>query len=520
MEEESDTGAVVDVLFGATNGDADWFTPDEKGALTIRKPLRAMPARFGIPDYNGDSQGVFVTLPEENHEGCKEYVKKKMSNSEQTWNEVCTKTDEGCIPLPKIILIDRGTCLFTEKHKIAQKAGMVAMIVINDLAGHGHDTMDAMSAPDEHDHSKTTMPAVMITYDDGEKLKKLMTKRQVTGRINWNVPISDSLVDLKLFTSSIDGDDVTFKKNFRPLAKKMTLEGKLTFEPKYWVMDGEKWGCTGVDNPCGSQCSNNGKYCEQDPDGFLTQGVSGELIIQENLREMCVWNYTIAHKNQDIWWEYVALFNDNCATVFNKAVHSFTLECSENQQKAIGQELLDFVTRCVEDSGGYENENKALAWAIHEREELYGVYLQPGLTVNSFEVSGSFHCPEPVNAKTCHPFTAFCAGFMQGNVPNECLGDEGCEAGKQRNACNLCVEEGANASTDTTGCDEAAGVSEGSFATVTTILVIAVILALMAVCYLWKRMGEQADVIKETKRYISLDDDNDKSSANSTLQNL
>lgn len=65
----------------------------------------------------------------------------------------------------KIAVIDRGNCNFTVKIKNAQKAGAIAVIMINNEAG-----LVTMGGPD----NTITIPAVMITLADGNTIKNLL----------------------------------------------------------------------------------------------------------------------------------------------------------------------------------------------------------------------------------------------------------------------------------------------------------------------------------------------------------
>jgi hypothetical protein len=76
----------------------------------------------------------------------------------------------GCDPLVnaaeiagKIAVVDRGTCLFTEKVKNAQNAGAVAVIVVNNLP-HGLPPMGG-------DDSTITIPSAGISQADGNLIK-------------------------------------------------------------------------------------------------------------------------------------------------------------------------------------------------------------------------------------------------------------------------------------------------------------------------------------------------------------
>jgi extracellular elastinolytic metalloproteinase len=75
---------------------------------------------------------------------------------------------DACEPLAelagKIALVDRGLCPFVQKVKHAQDAGAVAVIVANHQGG---DALMVMGGSDP----AITIPAVLVTQDDGARLK-------------------------------------------------------------------------------------------------------------------------------------------------------------------------------------------------------------------------------------------------------------------------------------------------------------------------------------------------------------
>jgi len=75
----------------------------------------------------------------------------------------------------KIVLIDRGTCEFGVKTLTAQNAGAAAVIVVNNVAGAA--TSMGVGASDAN---SITIPAVMISMDDGATLRSAMADGTVT----------------------------------------------------------------------------------------------------------------------------------------------------------------------------------------------------------------------------------------------------------------------------------------------------------------------------------------------------
>jgi len=89
---------------------------------------------------------------------------------------------EACAPLAgfpagAIALIDRGSCLFTEKVSHAQDAGAVAVVVVNSIPG-DPVTMASVGAADH-----ITIPSVMVSLDHGTTIKQGLP---ATGRVSRN----------------------------------------------------------------------------------------------------------------------------------------------------------------------------------------------------------------------------------------------------------------------------------------------------------------------------------------------
>lgn len=68
----------------------------------------------------------------------------------------------------KIVLIDRGSCAFVEKAMGAQLGGAAGVIIVNNIPGGG---ILAMGGDAQSGAPAITIPAVMISYEDGLELK-------------------------------------------------------------------------------------------------------------------------------------------------------------------------------------------------------------------------------------------------------------------------------------------------------------------------------------------------------------
>jgi hypothetical protein len=103
-------------------------------------------------------------------------------------NDGADPTSDGCTapvnPVAgMIVAIDRGTCAFTIKTKLAQDAGAVAVVVINNAPGSPPPGMAGVDPT-------ITIPAVMISQADGAKLKAALAG----GPVNVSLLLDNSVL--------------------------------------------------------------------------------------------------------------------------------------------------------------------------------------------------------------------------------------------------------------------------------------------------------------------------------------
>lgn len=343
----------------------------------------------------------------------------------------------------------------------------------------------------DYKQGTVTIPSVLINADHGEKLHKLLLKNsgdeginkcgiysssssckghseclwddhndecvdqleQITVTIRWGLPHPDGRVEFDYYTCADDFESFTFKENFPSVLE--LLGDQMVFTPHYFIMNGTYNGCHGDHNAlnCGSDCTNKGRYCVQDPDEDKTNGLTGVDVMQENLRQMCVWEYEQQFMKDKVeektayWFNYVKKFNDNCLgsesqkNIDNSTFHS---DCSKQQMHFLDSSdgLWKYVMKCYEKSGGLGHDldkPNTLFEKTLEMVDKHGVFACPTAVVNDFQLHGDWHCPSPVEIGTCNVMGAVCAGFAEGTTPKGCGGSPGCPAGEYYDHCQLCL---------------------------------------------------------------------------------
>ena len=170
-------------------------------------------------------------------------------------------------------------------------------------------------------------------------------------------------------------------------------------------------------------------------------GVNGVDVIQENLRQMCVFKIATAANKIIWWWRYAEEFYADCV---KKA--DFTKECSEAAMKKVSGLAVKDVAQCVKDSGGADYhadvENSLIE---HEMRlaRLDGIYDLPTVIINSATFQDSLECRKPFDSATCPVFHSICSRFLEKNLPAVCAPSKGCLPGQTRDVCNRCVKIGS-----------------------------------------------------------------------------
>ena len=184
-----------------------------------------------------------------------------------------------------------------------------------------------------------------------------------------------------------------FKENNRLFGNKVYMRPHFAF-----------WTCDNCDDAIYKRdCFGEGDYCAINEKNLNTTGVE---ILNEDLRQYCIYENLERTGSTDLWWDYIAEFHQQC---YNEV----TDDCSRNAHEKIG---LDWITtqRCVDSTfvGSGEKWQQKNQMFSDEKEyyHQYGPSFFPGLVVNNRTYMGSL---DPENV-----FSAICAGFK--DQPKAC----------------------------------------------------------------------------------------------------
>ena len=284
---------------------------------------------------------------------------------------------------------------------------------------------------DDGSGSDVSIPSFLLFKEDAVPIRKALLKGEhVRVQMSFSVPAPDSRVEYDLWTSP--ADDVTRELQEDFFSAVQALQDHASFTPHMYIYDGEYAGCHGDDGTdlCLDLCTNHGRYCSVELD--LNSGATGQEVVKEALRRICVWN--LYGKDNGIglpWWEYVKHFTELCDSgSFASGGKVFSDEdCVQRAMELAGVDKTK-VDDCMKKSGGTtEDVKNVLLDKELADQQASGVVIIPSLVVNQAVIRGFLSFDTT--------FKAICAGFASGSEPPICHECSTCHDEK------TCVERGS-----------------------------------------------------------------------------
>ena len=264
------------------------------------------------------------------------------------------------------------------------------------------------------------IPAALVTQSAGDSVKAMLSLGNVVVAVmSWVdlVPRTSAVVSWEFWTNSNDecglkcDKQKAFIADFAADATYLVQNKYTAFTPHYITLS-----CGAGTDPaspfCAKQCTNNGRYCQFDPDGNLDNGYSGRDIVLENLRSICVFRVANSTARPELWWRYMTLVGAGCSMKSDR----YSSAC------AIGvvQQLLlspSAVQDCMGDTSS-DAVNPALQ-AEHDALSSDGrrgdVAFFPTIIANGVQYRGDM--------ENTSVLEFLCSGFSLADAPPRCLGD-------------------------------------------------------------------------------------------------
>jgi hypothetical protein len=342
---------------------------------------------------------------------------------------------------------------------------------------------------DDGSGSDISIPSFLMFKRDADLIKKeVMDNHPVQLEMSWSLPNPDDRVEYDLWSVPTDTVSRPFLSSFKAIA--MALGDRAYFTPHMYIYDGIRTHCQGNDgeNFCYNLCTNNGRYCATDPDNDLDRGISGQDVVKESLRRLCIWkHYGETDGVGEVWWSYINEFQERCSS----ADYFMNEDCVSDCYKHAGVDP-DKVNRCMTDSGGLTKDapNAFLDLEISSQNER-GVVVLPTAFVNTAALRGQL--------SSTSVFSAICSGYAEGTKPAICDTCATCSVP------STCVTSGKCSTAPKSGGGSTDGVSTHTFA-LSMLFVISLFVALGAWHYKKTREDMRDQVRGILAEYMPLED--------------
>lgn len=222
-----------------------------------------------------------------------------------------------------------------------------------------------------------SIPSFVIAKSLGDALKEQLRKDQpCLVELQWGIRnhnLTSARPEIHFWSSAYD--PLVSLETYVDLRSVVTaFDDVVQFSPRYALIDGSRFKCQGepdANAPCDHLCTNKGRYCTTH-----AKDLSGNAIVTETLRRLCVWKLfsaTAAGK----YWDYVIYHKQECGSPHlfaDQACIDDALQAAKIDGKLVAQ--------CMDDAGNVDKDatNALLDLALTEQSKS-GVVALPALSV-------------------------------------------------------------------------------------------------------------------------------------------
>jgi len=354
-------------ILGHAFGQVKILSPPELARQFGSGMIYGSTATFGAPSYGDIVMGRLM------------YGESKLGHDHCTADDYELKdSDAGDIPdvqdvrggskkLVNVVVVRRGQCTFVQKVRIAQAKNAHAVIMVDKKNSEKTaEEIQRVVMADDGNGATVEIPSLLISNHEGTKVLESMARKTVVVELRWDIPRSE-VVLADFWMSSGSEESFEFLEKFHGPAE--TLKFHLQFVPHYHVFSlppGSSYGHLCAD-------ASQAKHCAPDPDG--PGPITGQMVVEEDLRELCLWHVSAeqnplmdpAEKGATYsrqFWEYVLRRRGDCPLAGDDPSYTFGKVCSLRLMTAIGVDL-DAVARCTREKADLylDAEVENVAWS-------------------------------------------------------------------------------------------------------------------------------------------------------------
>ena len=314
------------------------------------------------------------------------------------------------------IIVKKGLCSPTLKVKNIEEAGGHAAIIINDK----DEPIEKMFLADDGNGGEISIPAVLISLSDGNKLINFYTQNKpdknsrIRLEIYFALEKSDNTVKYDLWFTPDQTKVYEFLNNFEKYQKLLGDSAILGMHYiTYPFFSYDENSKSPIDD-----CLGSGLYCIR-PSSEINDGA---LIALESIKQKCIYKFSYENQSKDnpyskdIFWNYMNTLYTKCISQKN-----YNQICSDNAISSVGLQL-EQIGQCVKNSfigSIQEKQNKNFEKILKNQilDEEYTTRKRnfitrvPSLTINGRLYDGSWRAD--------YVFDALCASMIK--KPDACF---------------------------------------------------------------------------------------------------
>jgi len=231
------------------------------------------------------------------------------------------------------MIVRRGDCSFVQKVRNMENVGVAVAIIIDNRP----EMIDEILMSDDGTGGGIRIPSMLVGTNDGDKLvdwyrnASPQDRQQLVLMCEFEMPMHE-IVDVDFWFTSSSDRAIDFLEDFNKIENQ--LGSKINFRPRYVF-----WECSNCDAKyMENDCYGGGKYCAVESSNA---NIKGRDIVQEDLRQLCLWGKFSKQNMTEQWWNYVTRVHSTCYSVINedcsRRAHQFldinydeTMKCVAN----------------------------------------------------------------------------------------------------------------------------------------------------------------------------------------------
>ncbi|KAF4656096.1 Vacuolar-sorting receptor [Perkinsus chesapeaki] len=387
-------------------------------------------ATFGTPHYGQRQRGRLVYASSTSNHCQNDYdVDGQEFNSKNEKVGEPTSADGSNIPL-NIVVVDRGTCTFVSKVRVAEeKKNAAAVIILQSYDKRDQDVSNVVPADDGYG-SRVNVPTILLDWNDSEVLRSWLDRfnkdnlgvtdvrmhKYILVELSWNLP-AQHVVVFDWWTSAGRQDSYKLFKELAPFMRE--IKGRINLRPHYNVFSLDY---KAYEDMCLSEEEHT--YCSDDVEG--SSQLTGRMVVYEGLRQLCIREMTAeslsagdtfgAFKHSDAYIDYKSSFLDECPAVMShdqwkkKAEDKrFGDKCAERVMNKLGIDVPK-VNACMTDNTSRKT--------ILNAQVQTKAWSPSAIRINGWRYAGDLEA-DPIIRAICSAFTdppAACGKYQSPDI--------------------------------------------------------------------------------------------------------